>query len=73
MNSAKQAKLSKPEAFRFAVKEALFDRGETITEMAKNLYSQKTGRNFARHTVSLAINHYRFPKVIRAIRDYLHL
>lgn len=52
----------------------LRERGEDISYMAPRLKRRGGRRNpCARNSVSIAINHFKFPKVIRAIRDYLEL
>jgi hypothetical protein len=59
------------QTFRRRVKDALFDRGEYLTDIAPKLQRPDGGRGYARNTVSIAVNQYRYPRVIRAIRNYL--
>ena len=68
MPSAAQA-----QSFRKQVREALFQRGEYLTDIAPKLQRPDGGVGYARNTVSLAVNQYRYPRVIRSIRNYLGL
>ena len=64
---------SQAQSFREQVREALFERGEYLSDIAPKLTRPNGGRGYARNTVSLAVNQYRYPRVIRAIRNYLDL
>ena len=58
------SKTRQAERFRKAVKKALVDRNRSITSLASKL-------GYARNTVSMAINRYKFPGVIRDVREEL--
>lgn len=54
------------EVFRVAAKSAITRRRTSITAVAGKL-------GFARNTVSMAINRYKFPRVLAALRKELNL